>query len=119
MRLALLAVLLAGCVTASIPIPPPSASEMTFAVEVQTGTARFSYRPTARFANSVVYVFNRTVGTGIIATARDDGSVGPTEPFPAALGQDVQITFDTGETAVSNCVVVREGTPNAAESCRD
>ena len=65
---------------------------MTFAIDGSAGAATFSYAAEPNYANAVVYIFNRNAGTGIIATARADGSVGPTAPFPAALGDNVAIT---------------------------
>jgi hypothetical protein len=98
------AVVLGGCVTPSIPIPPPEPQRMTFAVDVQAGAARFSYDPEPNYADAVVYVFNRERGQGIITTARPDGSVGPTDPFPAAVGDSVAITFETADSIAGTCV---------------
>lgn len=108
---------LTSCITPSIPIPPPEPSEMTFAVDATGGFAVFSYAAEPNYSNAVVYVFNRNAGTGIIATARADGSVGPTAPFPAHLGDNVAITFETDEVSVTSCVVVRDGSPSAVEYC--
>ena len=110
-------VLGAGCITPSIPIPPPDPTQMSFSVAPADGLARFSYQPTSRFADAIVYVFNQDQGVGIIATARPDGGVGPTESFPAVAGDDVLITFDTGDQAVSTCGGVRVGTPSGTEVC--
>jgi hypothetical protein len=112
-----LCVALAGCITPSIPIPPPEPTAMTFAIDGSAGSATFSYAAEPNYANAVVYIFNRNAGTGIIATARADGSVGPTAPFPAALGDNVAITFETDEVSVTACVVVRAGSPSPVEYC--
>jgi hypothetical protein len=106
-----------GCITPSIPIPPPEPTAMTFQVDVTGGTARFTYRATQRFANAVVYVFNQDQGTGIIDTAGPDGSVGPTQPFPAVTGDQVLITFELEDQAASTCVLIRDGTPLGTEVC--
>lgn len=109
---------LAGaCITPSIPIPPPEPSAMTFAPNPDDGTATFAYRPTERYANAKVYVFNADQGEGIITTARPDGGVGPTQPFPAIVGNQVVITFETPDDTVSSCVRVTDGTPNALDVC--
>jgi hypothetical protein len=108
---------LSACITPSIPIPPPEPSSMTFAVDAQGGTVTFRYAAEPNYANAVVYIFNRNLGTGVITTARADGSVGPTAPFPAALGHNVAVTFETPEVSVTTCVVVREGAPSAVEYC--
>lgn len=90
---------------------------MAFAVDLTGGQAQFAYGTEPRYAFAVVYVFNKDKGTGIITTARADGSVGPTEPFPASLGDNVAITFETDEVSASRCVVVREGAPSAFDYC--
>jgi len=118
-RFLLLALVLGGaCNTPSVPIPPPSPELMTFSVEVDTGSARFEYEPNADFGGALVYVFNRDLGEGIIATARDDGSVGPTDPFPAQEGDEVLITFELEEQLASTCVRVAAGRSSAANECR-
>ncbi len=100
---------LAACVTPSIPIPPPEPERMTFAVDVAGGTVRFSYDAERNYADAIVYVFNRDRGQGIITTARADGSVGPTDPFPAAVGEEVAITFETLESLAGTCVRILDG----------
>jgi hypothetical protein len=109
LRRSLLAVLVlvvsaTGCVTPSIPIPPPEPEQMTFTIDVQGGAARFEYGVEPNYADAVVYVFNRDRGQGIITTARPDGSVGPTDPFPAAVGDQVAVTFETADSIAGTCV---------------
>lgn len=109
-------VAIGGCVTPSIPIPPPESGQMTFALEASEGTATFVYEPEPNYADALVYIYNRDLRTGIIASARADGSVGPTQPFPADIGHEIQVTFETDEMAVGSCVVIRsDGT--AAPQC--
>lgn len=108
---------LAGCITPSIPIPPPEPSNMSFAIDVEAGAATFRYGPEPNFSDAIVYVYNRTQRQGLITAARADGSVGPTQPFPAAAGDNVAVTFETPDTVVSTCVVVREGVPSIGEYC--
>ncbi len=87
---ALAAVLaLGGCITPSIPIPPPEPTAMIFEIDVEVGLATFSYDDEPNYADAVVYVYNRDLGVGVIATARSDGSVGPTAPFPAEAGNEI------------------------------
>ncbi|HUQ02605.1 MAG TPA: hypothetical protein VM261_08930 [Kofleriaceae bacterium] len=95
-----------GCVTPSIPIPPPEPERMTFTVDVQAGVAIFEYGPEPNYADAVVYVFNRDRGQGVITTARPDGSVGPTDPFPAAVGDRVAVTFETTDSIAGTCVQI-------------
>lgn len=110
---------LAGCITPSIPIPPPEPANMAFALDVEAGVSTFRYGPEPNYAHAVVYVYNRTQRSGIITAARADGSVGPTAPFPAAAGDNVAVTFETFESVVSTCVVVREGQPSIGEYCTE
>lgn len=105
--------LVTGCVTPSIPIPPPDGDKMTFVFDAGTGEATFSYTASANFGGATVYVLDRATGKGVIDTARNDGSVGPTPPFAATAGDQVDITFQLGDQAASLCVLIREGTPSS------
>jgi hypothetical protein len=109
--LAALIALVGSCFTPSIPIPPPEASAITFELDASAGVATFRYPPSERYADALVYVFNRTQGRGIIEVARPDGGIGPTAPFPAVVDDEVSLTIEAEEQAVSTCVIVREGTP--------
>lgn len=115
--LAVLGLSAGGCITPSIPIPPPSPEAMVFEVDVDTGAATFSYPPTDIYAGAIVYVFNRTAGVGVIDTARDDGGVGPTAPFPAALDDEIAVTFETEDQVVSTCVVLQDGGAVGSSYC--
>ena len=109
--LALLAALLlgGGCITPSIPIPPPEPERMEFEVDVTAGEATFAYPADDNYAGAIVYVYNRTVGEGIITTARDDGSVAQTPPFPATFGDEVAVTIEAEAQVVSTCVELTDG----------
>lgn len=115
--LAVGAIRAAGCITPSIPIPPPDADRMVFEVDVDLGSATFVYEGDELFADAIVHVFNRDAGVGVIATADGNGAVGPTAPFPAALGDQIAVTFETEEYVVSTCVILREGTPDGTQVC--
>jgi len=115
-----LAVGLAGCVTPSIPIPPPDPSSMTFRIESSGGPdsrASFQYPPEANYSEATVFVFNRDRGVGIIATAALDGSVASTDPVAADLGDQLVITFERDDQTVSTCIRLREGTQSATDYC--
>jgi hypothetical protein len=114
--LAVLAIAGAGCITPSIPIPPPDADRMEFAL-VEGGAATFVYEGDPLFADAIVYIYNRDNGNGVIATANGNGMVGPTEPFAAELGDEIAVTFETEEYVVSTCVILREGTPDGTQVC--
>jgi hypothetical protein len=112
-----LALTVAGCITPSIPIPPPDPDQMTFEIQAG-GVATFSYSPDGAYEGATVYVFNRAKGVGVIDTARADGSVGPTLPFPAAVGDSVIVSFARNEQTVSSCIVLRQGRQSSADLCR-
>jgi len=114
---AALATLVGGCITPSIPIPPPDPSEMRIPIDVTSGTATFSYGPETNYAGALVYVYDRTREVGVIAHARADGSVGPTQPFPAGDGDNVSVSFQTADDVVAACVVIRANSPIPANFC--
>lgn len=113
----LLALIGAGCVTPSIPIPPPEPANMVFDLDLELGESTFSYPANSNYADAVVYVFNRDAGTGVIDTARADGSVGPTAAFPTAEGDEIAITFEAEQQVVSTCIVLRDGAASGTEYC--
>lgn len=110
---------LGGCITPSIPIPPPDPGRMTFALTVsgQDSTATFAYPANVNYVDSIVFVFNRDRGVGVIETARSDGSVGPTAPLPAALGEQIVVSFQREDQTVSTCIRLREGAQSATDYC--
>jgi hypothetical protein len=115
-RLAFIALLgLAGCVTPSIPIPPPDPSLMTFTVTTdQNGaidSASFAYPPTVSYVGGVVYVYNRSTGRGIIETVHANGSIGPTTPLAASANDQLVISVENDDQTASTCVLLKEGTP--------
>lgn len=117
-RLALIGgLVLAGCVTPTIPIPPPDPAKMTFVVDATNGVATFAYPATENYIGSVVFVYNRDKGTGIIEDARADGSVGPTQPVAAVLNDQIVVTFQHEDQSVSSCIRLRNGTQDPTVSC--
>jgi len=108
-----------GCITPSIPIPPPDPELMTFAVmgDGAGSTATFSYPPDHNYENSIVYVYNLDRGVGIIEASRADGSVGPTRPVSASLGQQIVVTFQRGDQSMSTCIRLRNGPQSATDYC--
>jgi hypothetical protein len=111
--------LLGGCITPSIPIPPPDPVLMTFMVmgDGANTTATFSYPANHNYVGSLVFVYNRDRGLGIIEATRPDGSVGPTQPVRAALGEQVVVTFQREDQTVSTCVRLRNGTQSSTDHC--
>ena len=111
--------LLGGCITPSIPIPPPDPVLMTFMVmgDGANTTATFSYPADHNYVGSIVFVYNRDRGLGIIEATRPDGSVGPTQPVRAALGDQIVVTFQREDQTVSTCVRLRNGTQSSTDYC--
>jgi len=114
----LVTLLVGSCVTPSIPIPPPSPEKMAFQVFPDQGTATFSYPPDVNYVGSVVFVYNQNLGRGIIEQAHDDGSVGPTQPLPAMLGNQIVVTFQHDDQSVSTCIKLRDGQQSSAAACQ-
>ena len=110
---------LGGCITPSIPIPPPDPGMMEFSVHVegQDSTARFSYPANVNYIDAIVFVFNRDREVGVIEATRADGSVGPTAPVAAALGEQIVVSFQREDQTVSTCIKLREGAQNPNDYC--
>lgn len=117
--LVLLVLGFAGCVTPSIPIPPPDPAMMTFTVTVEgnMSSAVFSYPPKADYGDALVYVFNRDQGVGVIEQARPDGSVGPTRAVPARINEQIVVSFQLEDRTVSSCIRLREGQQDPNNPC--
>jgi hypothetical protein len=112
-RLALIVMVgLVGCVTPSIPIPPPDPAAMTFTVATDPGgaitSASLEYPPTETYKGGLVYVFNRSIGQGIIQTVNANGSIGPTTPVAATSGHALVITVENDDQTVSTCITLRD-----------
>ncbi|MBS1124724.1 MAG: hypothetical protein H6Q90_6952, partial [Deltaproteobacteria bacterium] len=69
------------------------------------------------YIGAIVFVFNRDRGVGVIESARADGSVGPTAPLSAALGEQIIVSFQREDQTVSTCIRLREGAQNANDFC--
>ncbi len=69
-----------SCVAPILTVPPPGAVSFTPAtvVDGSTGDQKTVWitqgGPVSQAANAVYFVFNRRLGSGVIATARNDGS---------------------------------------------
>ncbi|HUS29904.1 MAG TPA: hypothetical protein VMZ53_15470 [Kofleriaceae bacterium] len=108
---------LVGCVTPSIPIPPPDPSKMAFTVETDPNglvtSASLSYPATDSYKGGVAYVYNRTLGHGVIEQVNADGSVGPTAPVVATTGNQIVFSVEHDEQTVSTCVLLKDGAPTS------
>ena len=117
-RLVVIALLgLAGCVTPSIPIPPPDPALMTFTVTTDTDgaitSASLAYPATLTYQGGVAYVYNRSRGVGVIQAVNASGSIGPTPPVAAGVDDQLVISVENNEQTVSTCVLLREGMPSS------
>ena len=114
-----LVLVFAGCITPSIPIPPPDPAHMTFQVSIidTVSTASFSYPPDANYHAGVVYIYNRDRGTGVIQNVNADNSIGPSPRFAAAIGEQIVVSVQTSQQTDSICIRMREGTGQDANSC--
>lgn len=108
---------MASCFTPSVPIPPPEPEKMTFEVDLQAGSAQFVYEANPSYGAAVVYVFNRDKGEGVITTARADGSVPLTPPFPAEEYDQIVITFELDSQQAATCVELHEGRSSSEYEC--
>jgi hypothetical protein len=114
-RVVILLFVVAGCVTPSIPIPPPDPAKMTF--HLSGGQATFTYAHDDLYVGATAYVFNSVRGLGVIQTANPDGSIGPTQPFPAMVGDTVIVSIQRVDQTESKCVRVKDGQPDAFDPC--
>lgn len=108
-----------GCITPSIPIPPPDPGLMTFMVvgDGANSTATFTYPADINYRNSILFLYNRDRGLGIIEATRPDGSVGPTPPLSAAIGEQIVVTFQREDQTISTCIRLRNGQQSATDYC--
>jgi hypothetical protein len=110
---------LGACITPSIPIPPPDPGLMTFAVtgDGANTTATFTYPADINYQNSILFLYNRDRGLGIIEATRPDGSVGPTRPLTAAIGEQIVVTFQREDQTISTCIRLRNGQQSSTDYC--
>ncbi len=107
--------LLWSCVAPILTVPPPN--EISFASTMLTasdGTQQTfwiaSGGPLQEAANATYYVFNRTLGGGVIATARNDGSF-TAPPMQGNQSDQVLVYYKTpfGDYSDSLCVLLGTG----------
>jgi hypothetical protein len=110
---------LAGCVTPSIPIPPPNPALMTFQVSIidTVSGATFSYPADHNYHNGVAFIYNRDKGIGVIQNVNTDDSIGPSQRFAAAIGDQIVVSVQTDTQTESTCIRLRDGTGQDANSC--
>jgi len=92
---------------------------MDFAVtgDVGSRTASLTYPANDNYVGSVAYVYNRDRGVGVIEDANPDGSVGPTPPVRAELGDQIIVSIERVDQTVSTCIRLRQGIQNPTDYC--
>ncbi|HEY4176818.1 MAG TPA: hypothetical protein VGM90_08305 [Kofleriaceae bacterium] len=113
------AALLGSCITPSIPIPPPDAGDIdgTITGDGDQKVVSFTYPPTNNYIGTTVFIYDRSKGHGIIEDAHADGSVGPTAPVRADLGDEIVFSFQRDDQTVSTCIKLREGAQSSVDYC--
>ena len=120
MRRLIFLIVLGGCVTPTIPIPPPDPAKMDFQVTV-TGTestAVFQYPPTTSYKGGISYLYNRALGQGLIWACNPDGSIGPTGPLTAHVGDEIVVSVQVNDQTDSSCIVLRNGAQDPTQYCQ-
>ena len=116
MRWLLPLIVVAGCVTPSIPIPPPDPTRenMHFTVVGSTSTVQFNYPYDTHYIGGLAYLYDRTLQHGVIQPVNADGTTGPIE-MRGAAGDQIVFSISVDQQTESTCVVAQEGNqdPNA------
>jgi hypothetical protein len=110
----------AGCITPSIPIPPPDPAQMDFhltTIDPMTSTAVLTYPQNDTYRGGVAFLYNRFKHQGVIQDVNPSGSIGPTPPMPAVLGDEVVVSVQVNDQTISSCVVLREGAQDPTTYC--
>jgi hypothetical protein len=114
----LLALASAGCITPTIPIPPPDPTEMMghFTVVGSVSTVSISYPTDHNYCGGIAYLYDRALQSGVIHAVNGDCSVGPLV-MPATTNDPADFTVQVGQQTVSTCVRLQEGAQSAADFC--
>ena len=130
-RIARLATLLASfavvwaCNAPFIPVPPPGANFTSMLITDSAGAQKTVWithgLPSGQASFARYYVFNETLGAGIIATAAIDGTFTGT-PMDGAMNDRIQLYYQTpgGDYSDSICLLLTEATVvpgGSAPSC--
>ena len=98
--------LLAGCVTPSVPLPPPDLPSLNFASTMK-GVVELRGKPSASHASVRFAAFNATRGIGTLVDTRADGSF-TSEPFSGFAGDGVELSYESGgrRSGTFTCTIV-------------
>jgi hypothetical protein len=120
MRRLIVLIVFTGCITPSIPIPPPDPTQMDITITPDgTNTlASLTYPPTSEYIGGVYAVYDEANGMGVLQSAGPDGSCPATRPTPAKLGDQVVITMTLRDQTQSTCVILRAGPQSLTPYCQ-
>jgi hypothetical protein len=108
MRRSLIAalLLLGGCVTPSIPLPPPDLQALSFSAGPTLGTLELTGKPTSVHVGATFTAFDEQHRAGVLIGTNPDGSF-VTEPFAGAVGDQVELWFESNgqRSQLSTCTV--------------
>ena len=93
--IAVAVILVAGCVTPMIPLPPPSPTYMSLTIPDETkGVAQFLYSPSSTDTShngAYFFVFNEDTGKGIIQQADASGAIKSSDPIVVKDGHRISV----------------------------
>jgi hypothetical protein len=102
----LFVVVVGGCVTPVIPLPPPNPSLMSLTADTNKGEIVISGKASDPHSDALYYFYNLRTGYGTIALAQPDGSF-TTQPLEAKDGDKLDLwTSRFGEDEPSSVVRV-------------
>jgi hypothetical protein len=78
-------------------------------------SASLTYPATVSYVGGVAYVYNRSIGAGVIQAVNANGSIGPTPAVAASVNDQLVISVENDEQTVSTCVALLAG--GATGSC--
>ena len=109
-----LLVLSGGCVTPSIPLPPPDLAALSFVSGPTPGTLELEGKPSAINASSRFAAFNEQRHVGVLVDTAVDGSFA-SEPFAGGAGDLVELWFEAGgkRSQIATCTVVLDTSLNS------
>jgi hypothetical protein len=97
-----------GCVTPSVPLPPPDLQALTFTAAAAPGLVQVIGKPSERHSDARFYIYDYGTGDGVITRAAHDGTF-TSMPFAGNDLDTVQIYFDTpsGERSQEACTTLQ------------
>lgn len=114
--LLLLCLGLPGCVTPSVPLPPPDLPALSFASTAK-GLVELRGRASARHARVRFAAFNTSRGVGTLVDTQGDGSF-TTEPFSGFDGDGIDLSYElAGRRSTSFSCTLTAGQPLNTTIC--